>query len=1138
MNLKRVISLLLVLILALGVMPAVSAADLSNMGYARGVAGVYADGCEAGTSPAYIFDGNLNTRWGSGSTTVWMKTDADVSYDHVNMAFLAGNTRRYSFKLDACGADGVWTTVFDGTSAGGTTGFERFDFGKSVSGEWLRFTGKGNSDNYWNNISEMTGVPLEVGPANLYLVDGDIARGVDEVAVAGETYLPFVAVAEACGMEVSWNESTQTVKAEREMTGRRFEGVVGSNSYTTQEGTFTTDKPLLLLDGTLLCHKDALVDFIGYYPSARQNGYHVVDLKKRIATQTDLDALAEMEKMFDPEKLLDLYVSLYDPETGGMYFSQPSVGREGFGPHIESTSQAALPISLMTTAEKQKLGSWIQSLQDPETGWFIEPEFDIATVHVGKKQRDLNSSLGILNACGMEPLYPTATERIPTEDEAEVVLMASGDVSTSDDSYLASLDNYMEWVRTEFDWDGTGQGRHVWHAGNDIGDFAPRLKELGWLDTVSEFIRSKQRPHNGLFTDEVNMIGISAVTKLSGVFTLTGIPMPYMDKIIESAAYLAETAEFGGMSEPYNISLAMRFMVQSAGEVGIDAETQAQLDAAAPRFVRSLSVKLKDFYKRDGGFGYNRYGASVDSQGAVVMPNYDASDVNATQLAKGCRNDLYWLLGMETPALYSQEEFLLRIRAKAPVTGPIVKINEDYDPADEVPLMIGTHLVTVTAEGEGYVHGADGTNNTLKLYYFPKAGYDVTGYRVDDGAVVTDFVRGDFIPISISGDCNITVIFEKAEDFGEPEIVSRAEGGDMAFVIKQRGTYWPATAFTSSLLTADETKEYTLEYKFKVDNYVAGPTAAARPIFLFNGTNSLHLAKGKAYINGHNESWGFENNELGDCAHGEWHTVSMHFYTEGGRVKTDVTLDGKTTQGITAAYSDRTAPVPQASALPLGDSQFDIPAEGVYFGVTAYSGYGADETDAYYAGFDLILDYVNLTVDGVSTELSETFSDVHLENGEIVYDDGTEKTWSLSSTGSHTFDLVGMGGNRLYANAMLTLLSDYHREAIYEGIFAIGKLRYGTADTFGILLSPDKLTGTLTKADIERYLITNSSGDEGIYAFPARVSGYDGRFGVVVQEGPDSDVYFAGKTLYVYVYAAKGDKVSYLPVNANGITFE
>ena len=300
----------------------------------------------------------------------------------------------------------------------------------------------------------------------------------------------------------------------------------------------------------------------------------------------------------------------------------------------------------------------------------MEPEFDIATASVGKKQRNHYMGMAVLRACGMTPLYKTAVDRVAENATSDT----SSRQSEKKEGYLSSLSAYMDWVKNSYDWDGNDPTKkHVWQAGNDIGDFSGQLKELGWLDTVAEFIRSRQRPDNGLFTKEISIVGISAVTKLSGMFTLTGTPMQYMDRIIESAAQLAETGKFGAVVEPYNITLSMRFMVKSAGERGLDESTKRQLHEAAPRFISGIAGAMSAFHKDDGGFGYCDGKPCTHSQGAYVTPpEYDCSDVNGNQLAKGVRDDLYWLMGLETPPLYDDAEFLSRIRKKPPVSGTIV----------------------------------------------------------------------------------------------------------------------------------------------------------------------------------------------------------------------------------------------------------------------------------------------------------------------------------------------------------------------------------------------------------------------------------------------------------------------------------
>ncbi|MBE7035277.1 MAG: hypothetical protein E7402_04025 [Ruminococcaceae bacterium] len=684
---KRLFALLVAFVMLASCGTIAFGADLETPGYAAGIAGVYSSGNEAGNVVENIFDGSLGTKWAHDArpSVVWFKTDPAVTYDHINIALTNGHLRHYEFELAVMAEDGKsWDIVWDHTqkkSSGTTDQLERFDFTKPVNSEWLRFTGYGSDVNLWNNLSEITGVPLQEGPSGLVIVGTEWKQELAVKDVDGQSYLPFIQTAESCGYVASWDQATGVVTAVNEGSGWNLKAVVDSISYTTQEGSFDIEKPLTVIDGELMCPIDSLDELISYNCSLTESS-HTYGINYQRATKEILAALDEMSSMISVQGQMELYASLFDPDTCAMYFGQGAVGRAGFGPGIEPTAQSGIAGVLKKYApdKLQRLGEWVQGLQDPVTGWFMEPEYTIDTQGDGKKQRNLQMGISILNACGMKPLYLTPTERVmqnqtqteatggaTTEKEEETVLEA--------DAKYQSLEAYMNYVKTNFDWDGDGVGASVWSAGNDIGDIAGTLKELGYLDAVSEFIRSQQRPDNGLFTDEINITGISAVTKLSGMYTLTGTPMPYMDKIIESAAWLAENTDFAGISEPYNISLAIRFMVNSAGSAGLDEATQQQLNEAAPRFVRGLSAGLKKFLKDDGGFGYSPSGPCTHSQGASVLPvGYDCADVNGNQLALGVINDLYWMMGMTTPVYKDEALWWELIKDKAPITEPLIEM--------------------------------------------------------------------------------------------------------------------------------------------------------------------------------------------------------------------------------------------------------------------------------------------------------------------------------------------------------------------------------------------------------------------------------------------------------------------------------
>ncbi len=628
--------------------------------YAKGIAGVYSSGNEAGNVVENIFDGEIGTKWAhdANPSVVWFKLDPTVTFDHINIALTNGHLRHYNMEV-AVYHDGAWDVVWDKEkkSSGTTDQLETFKFSHPVAGEWLRFYGQGSDVNAWNNLSEITGIPLQAGPKGVVVINNEMQMDLVPVEANGETYLPFLAVAEKVNYKTSWNQATGVVTAVDEESGWNFSGKVGALEYTTHEGTFPIEKPLTVIDGTLMVPLDSMDEFISYNAGLNETS-HVYSINYQRATKEILAALDELGSMVNVDGQMKLYASLTDPETGAMYFGQGAVNRKGFGVFIEGTAQAgsAAVWQKYDPVMLEKLGKWVQGLQDPATGWFTEPEFTIEGSSDGKKQRSLSMGLSILTACGMEPLYLTPTQRVQQNQAAEAAgekaedTSGGNDVVAEQDAKYQSLDAYMEFVKTTYDWDHTGIGKSTWAAGNEIGDIAGTLKELGYLDAVSEFIRSKQNPENGLFSKEIDINGISAVTKLSGMFTLTGTPMPYMDKIIESAAWLAENWEFGGISEPYNISLSMRYMVASAGSAGLDAETQKQLNEAAPRFVRGLTAGMRKFLKEDGGFGYSPGGPCTHSQGAQALPaGLDCADINGNQLGLGVISDCFWMMGMTAP---------------------------------------------------------------------------------------------------------------------------------------------------------------------------------------------------------------------------------------------------------------------------------------------------------------------------------------------------------------------------------------------------------------------------------------------------------------------------------------------------------
>ncbi|WP_164716280.1 discoidin domain-containing protein [Paenibacillus whitsoniae] len=113
-------------------------------------------GYHASFPPSMAIDGDLTTRYAAKGTTQWIQFDlGDIRpVRSAVIAFLKGDVDRYIFDLQVSEDGTTWTTVYSGKSSGKTAGLEIFPFG-AVNARYIKYNGKGNSKDTWNNINEM-----------------------------------------------------------------------------------------------------------------------------------------------------------------------------------------------------------------------------------------------------------------------------------------------------------------------------------------------------------------------------------------------------------------------------------------------------------------------------------------------------------------------------------------------------------------------------------------------------------------------------------------------------------------------------------------------------------------------------------------------------------------------------------------------------------------------------------------------------------------------------------------------------------------------------------------------------------------------------------------------------------------------
>ena len=144
----------------------------------------------------------------------------------------------------------------------------------------------------------------------------------------------------------------------------------------------------------------------------------------KIEKNADADTVKElraMYEMFSPE-VLEWLADLYDPESGGFYYSNSARNNEGFLPDIETTAQAIdllrlsgcfdeygeNPSKALPEWFKAKLIAFVKGLQDPN-GYFYHPQWthEMVDNRVSRRSRDLTKGLDLLKSLGAKPTYNT-----------------------------------------------------------------------------------------------------------------------------------------------------------------------------------------------------------------------------------------------------------------------------------------------------------------------------------------------------------------------------------------------------------------------------------------------------------------------------------------------------------------------------------------------------------------------------------------------------------------------------------------------------------------------------------------------------------------------------------------------------------
>ena len=390
-------------------------------------------------------------------------------------------------------------------------------------------------------------------------------------------------------------------------------------------------------------------------------------------------ALKRCDLLIDKEQL-DYFYDLYDPRTGGFYYSISSRDSEEMTPFAEGTSfvLTALHHGGMTLPDwyKKKVGNWVLDHQDESDGFFYEELWGKITSGP-RIYRDLVYSQSILGLCGLKAKYLYPEERIKAGE-------ASSEKSAGFPEYLESKEKMKEYLDS-LNW------KETWSTGQKLVTAMSMIKAAGLYEYVYDYIVDKQNKETGLWGDGLDWMNTNGAMKLSGFFEDEDHPYPNPRLAIESVKKI-----YGGEVPPTYATYIWNPFVLLSSILYSNKKRAEELrsllwSSGADIVNRAVDCALL-LKRKDGGF------ASCLNEGAPRQQAYlfghgfkDESDLDGTVIA-GYRLRMYiWtVFGVEAPEDYYtplNDEFWERCRNKPEIVKTLPRpegsLNPWYLPENE-----------------------------------------------------------------------------------------------------------------------------------------------------------------------------------------------------------------------------------------------------------------------------------------------------------------------------------------------------------------------------------------------------------------------------------------------------------------------
>ncbi len=414
-----------------------------------------------------------------------------------------------------------------------------------------------------------------------------------------------------------------------------------------------------------------------------------------------INSLKDLKAIYgDSKKTVAWLANLYDPETGGFYFSNSARNNIGYLPDLESTAQAlGIVESILIGYEgtlidffgediTSKFVSFANDMQASDNGYFYHPQWsrELTDEKSLRRERDLLNALEILDSFGALPKYDTPNGRLGEMDVVPVSALTyplNRTMTLSVSKMVSSIESndifVPGYLRSKADFEAYLSGLDILGNTSKVCDtlisqmeqivaIDKQLRENGADYSLSEicaqWLNENQNKANALWQKkgvEITSESVQNTQKIVKIYNRLNLNISRPSLLIKTIVDYTKTIDgnFEDISEMSDIWILLSSVATNLNNNTYEGSSVIHsLYVNTPYLLDFTLNNLAQFAKSDGSFSSSRTASPSESYGMpIALGNCDEGDVNATIAAtKNLWLSIFNVLGMGSVPLFTTSE--------------------------------------------------------------------------------------------------------------------------------------------------------------------------------------------------------------------------------------------------------------------------------------------------------------------------------------------------------------------------------------------------------------------------------------------------------------------------------------------------